>query len=351
MKLFKFGWKSEFEPYLKNTHLLPARVILQHRNKFRLITENGEIVARAAGNLFFRSEGKGELPAVGDWVLFESSKSKEISLIKKILPRFSKLSRKIAGSRMVEQVIAANIDTVFIISGLDGEYNPAKIERLLVVIRNGGAQPVLLLNKADLNTRANKLKTEIQSRIPTLEVFVLSAKTQPDFPELNKYLYEGATITLLGSSGVGKSTLLNKLAGKDLQKTMSSSEKGKGKHTTTHRQLFVLPGGALLIDTPGLKEIQLWDAEEGMEDAFEDIENMAENCYFSDCTHKQEPNCAVKKAVETGRLEKARLEHFIKVKNEKEQFEQRNQQTSRFSMRHKKFLKRRENLKGEDEEE
>jgi len=238
-------------------------------------------------------------------------------MIQEVLPRKSKLGRKAPGKSVQEQVLAANVDTAFLVSALDGDFNPRRIERYLAQCWESGAKPVVVLNKADAFTDA-RLKAEEVERVAAGTIaHVLSAKTGEGFGEIEKYLGPGQTLVLLGSSGVGKSTIVNRLMGRAIQDVQEVRESDRrGRHTTTARELFALRGGALLIDTPGLRELQLWDADEGIAQTFSDIESLSTRCRFGNCRHEGEPGCAVRLAVGGGTLDEARLENWRKVLRE-----------------------------------
>jgi ribosome biogenesis GTPase len=241
------------------------------------------------------------------------------AVIQAVLPRRSKFSRKVAGDETDEQIVAANIDTVFLMMGLDADYSLGRMERYLATVHEGGASPVVVLNKADLCAEVDARVREVEAAAGGAPVVAVSTKTDTQLAAIQPYLAPARTIALLGSSGVGKSTLVNRLVGHDLQRTRAVRESDhKGRHTTTRRQLIVLPGGALLIDTPGLRELQLWDTGEGLGAAFDDIEALAPGCRFRDCRHDEEPGCAVKAALAEGHLEERRLQSYLELRREQD---------------------------------
>lgn len=312
--LAALGWKPEL---LDNPAegLVPARVVAEHRGELRINPGEGERAARVAGRMRHTAEGRGDLPAVGDWVL-ASLPADGDAIIHRILPRKSRFSRKAAGRAAEEQIVAANIDVVWICCALDSDFSPRRIERYLVLAWNSGAVPVVVLTKADLAADVDRQRAEVEAVTPGVDVHVTSCVNGLGLERLAASLRPGLTVALLGSSGVGKSTLVNRLSGVDVQAIGAVREDGKGRHTTTVRQLLRLPGGALVVDTPGMRELALWEADEGMETSFSDVEELAANCRFGDCRHEDEPGCAVLRAVEEGRLDAARLASYHKLGRE-----------------------------------
>ncbi len=312
--LAALGWNALFEASFAEhaqRQSVPARVILEHQHIYRVQTAEAERLATVAGGLRYRAAGRHEFPAVGDWVALRRPEPGRRAVIHAVLPRRSKFSRKVAGDETGEQVVAANIDTVFLMMGLDADFNVRRIERYLITAWDGGASPVVLLNKTDVcNDVAGRVR-EVEDVASGVPVLAISTRRDEQLAAIDPYLMPARTIALLGSSGVGKSTLVNRLVGHDRQRTREVRVADqKGRHTTTRRELVVLPGGALLIDTPGLRELQLWDGSGGMSAAFEDIEALGAGCRFRDCRHDAEPGCAVKAAVAGGRLGADRLASF-----------------------------------------
>jgi ribosome biogenesis GTPase len=305
-----------FAPYAE-AGLVPGRVVAGHTRYLRVATAEGELLAELAGSLRHQAQGAEELPAVGDFVALRATKEGDSgsAVIQAVLPRSAAFVRRAAGARSEPQVLAANVDTVFLVMGLDGDFNLRRAERALVLAWDSGASPVLLLNKADLCPDVEARRAEVERSAPGVPVCVVAAKVGSGLDALEPWLAPGRTVVLLGSSGVGKSTLVNRLLGREKQKTREVIENAdqRGRHTTTHRELVALPGGAILIDTPGLRELQLWSDGAGLEAAFDDVSRVAASCRFTDCGHGSEPGCAVRAAVDEGTLDPARLESYKKL--------------------------------------
>lgn len=317
--LHDFGWSDALEQARRMyaAELVPARVVAEHRNVYRVQTSDSELAARASGRLRHTASGRGDLPAVGDWVLITPTQAEQAAVIRHVLPRFSSFSRQAAGSRTDEQVVAANIDQVWIASALDQPLSLRRIERYLAVAWESGATPVVLLTKSDLADDWQHAASQVESVALGVSVHAISGVTGFGVDAVAGYLQNGRTIALLGPSGAGKSTLINRLLGQDVLRVATVREHDhKGRHTTTHRQLIRLPGGGLIVDTPGMRELQLWDAETGIQDTFGDVEDLAAGCRFADCTHTVEPGCAVLAAVTHGLLDADRLESFQKLERE-----------------------------------
>lgn len=318
-RLAALGWNDFFATAFAGLPdgLVPARVI-QQRGLYGVGAEEGDFLAVPSGRFRHESLGPMDYPAVGDWVALRLPEGEGQALIHSLLPRRSCFSRKGAGRRPEEQVVAANVDTVFLVSGLDNDYNPRRIERYLAAAWDSGAQPVILLNKADRCADPQACRDEIEALALGVSVHVLDALHGEGVGELREHLAPGRTVALLGSSGVGKSTILNRLLGGDVQRTREVREgDDRGQHTTTHRELFLSPEGWLVIDTPGMRELQLWDSDEGLQSVFSDVEDLAAQCPFSDCRHETEPGCAVLAALEDGTLPAERLESFRKLQKER----------------------------------
>ena len=320
--LARWGWNSYFEAFWRGgdwKSAVPARVVGQQRKFWRVAGDFGECWAEVSGKLRLAADEGADWPAVGDWVVAELHGVETNVVIQEVLPRRSKFVRKSPGSKMEEQVIAANVDTALLVSALDGDFNPRRVERYLAQCWESGARPVIVLNKADACEEAREKAVEMKRVAIGTAVCVVSAKTEQGFSELGEFLRPGHTLVLLGSSGVGKSTIANRLLGEAVQEVQPVRESdSRGRHTTTSRELLVLPGGALLMDTPGLREMQLWDAEDGVAQVFADIDALAAQCRFGDCRHEGEPGCAVLAALDAGMLDPGRLENRRKLLREQE---------------------------------
>jgi ribosome biogenesis GTPase len=318
--LEKLGWDTffqrEFEPY-RLQGFTAGRVSLEHRRAYTLYTEAGEMQGEVRGKLRFQAAGRVDFPAVGDWVVITAYPDQNRASIHAILPRKSKFSRKAAGRVTQEQVVAANVDTVFLVQGLDRDYNLRRLERYLVMALESGGAPVIILNKADLCDDVGQRLREVEANAPGVPVHAISSVTGRGVDELGQYLQAGRTVAFLGSSGVGKSTLINRLVGRDIQKVRDVRKSdGRGRHTTSSRELILLESGGMVVDTPGMRELQLWNASEALSDSFADVEEVAATCRFSDCAHEGEPGCAVAEAVEDGMMEGARVESYRKLQKE-----------------------------------
>lgn len=321
MNLADLGWnptfEAHFEPFSKQ-NLHPARVVREDKLSCAVQGERGLLTAAVSGKLRHTAVTPADLPAVGDWVAIEPRPAEARATIHAVLPRRSAFTRKAAGSGVAEQIAAANVDHAFLVGGLDGDFNPRRIERYLTVAYNSGASPVIVLNKADVCADVARRVAEIEAVAPATPVHAISAETRVGLDALQTYLRRGQTAALLGSSGVGKSTLVNALLNSAAQRTNEvRAGDDHGRHTTTRRELFLLPTGGMLIDTPGMRELQLWPGDDdGLSASFSDVEDLAERCRFRDCRHEHEPCCAVRAALEDGTLEAARLTSYRKLQRE-----------------------------------
>jgi ribosome biogenesis GTPase / thiamine phosphate phosphatase len=327
--LTSLGWNDHFAkayaPWAKPGYV-PGRVALEHNHVLRVLTESGEQLAEVSGKVKHEAAGRHEMPAVGDWVVLRLDEGGRCQICA-VLPRTGRFARKSAGDWTEEQVVAANIDTVFLVSGLDGDFNPRRIERYLLLARDSGATPVVILNKADVADDVEEAIALVRTLDPEVPVLAISAADGRDFDSLEPYLQPGRTVALLGSSGVGKSSIVNRLVGSKVLPTRSVRESdSRGRHASVHRQMIPLPSGALVIDTPGMRELQLWGTESGNADSFADITALAPGCRFRDCRHLKEPGCAVKAAAEEGTLDPARYDNFVKLCEEREELEKRQEE-------------------------
>jgi ribosome biogenesis GTPase / thiamine phosphate phosphatase len=313
--LAALGWTGEFEAAFQ-PHALrgfePARVVAEHRGGWLVRGARDERLAHVRTRLRDRTELVGGMPAVGDWVAVCDATGGRAA-IEAVLPRRTKVSRKTPWLKSEEHVLAANLDTLFVVSGLDGDFNPRRLERYLAAAWNSGADPVLVLTKLDLCDEPEKLvlAEALAAGVPVVPV---SNVTGEGLSDVRAFLGAGRTVALLGSSGTGKSTLLNRLAGRRLMPTAEVRRDGRGRHTTRHRHLHVLPDGALMIDSPGLRELQVWEGD--LDSAFADLAELAAGCRFNDCVHETEPDCAVRAAIAGGLLDPERLRNYRRLERE-----------------------------------
>ena len=325
MTLADLGWNDAlalaFAPH-SAAGLEPARVVCELRRNFCAVhTATGEVLAECGGGFFHHARKADQFPAIGDWVAVRRRVGEPRADLHAVLPRRTKFSRRASGSEEIEQIVAANVDTVFLVSGLDRNFNPKRIQRFLVAAKESGAEAVVILNKCDLCADADAVRREIEALVPGVPVHITSTATRKGLKALAvAYAQPGRTLAFIGSSGVGKSSLINSLVrdGDSALPTAEVREKdSKGRHTTTRRELVQMPSGALVIDTPGMRELQLWGVEDGVEDAFADIKALALRCRFTDCGHTNEPGCAVRAALVSGELAAQRFESYSKLKGEK----------------------------------
>jgi ribosome biogenesis GTPase / thiamine phosphate phosphatase len=309
------AWASSLEA-LNDDNLIPGRVAAQHRGEYVVWTEAREVRAKGSGRLRYERSVGGDLPTVGDWVAARPHEGGERATVEAVLPRRSAFRRKGAGFDSVDQVLAANVDVAFLLTALDDDFSPRRIERYITTAWESGAQPVVVLTKSDLCADVADALITTQAVAVGAAVCAISNVTGDGLELLSSHLSPARTAVLLGSSGVGKSTLLNSLAGTELMRTAALAADGTGRHTTTHRELLILPSRALVIDTPGLRELQLYEGD--VEASFQDVQALAADCRFRDCAHAREPGCAVLAAVDAGRLELDRLRSWRKLQRELE---------------------------------
>jgi ribosome biogenesis GTPase / thiamine phosphate phosphatase len=326
MKLEDFGHNDNLEKYRLDNNLHNfeiGRVIAEHKERYTVRTDKGEFVAEITGNIRFTAQGREDFPAVGDWVALIFY-DQDFSIIHKVLPRFSMISRQAVGQTGEIQVIAANIDYAFLIQAVDRDFNVNRYERYLTICYSSKVNPVIVLTKTDLisEKKIGEITDTIKQRIKNVPVIAISNETQEGYDALKKIIEKGKTYCMLGSSGVGKSTLVNNLSGRNMMRTDSiSGSTNKGRHVTSHREMIVLDNGGILIDNPGMKEVGIADSSDGLEITFDRIVSLSRNCRFKDCTHTCEVGCSVLEALENGEIDKTSYENYQKMGREKAHFE------------------------------
>jgi ribosome biogenesis GTPase len=339
MQLETLGWDSHFDESFqeyKSQNLLPARIAREHRSQYLAYSELGELSAKVRGKLRFEAGSKENMPAVGDWVAVRLLDGDSRAVIYGVLPRKSAFLRKVAWVKTESQVLAANVDVVFLVMGLAKNFNLRRLERYLTLAWESGAMPVVLLNKADLCEDVDSRVAAVGGVAFGVPIYAISAKNGTGLDVVTDHIGSGRTAALLGSSGVGKSTIINRLLGTERQATGDVRESdGLGRHITTSRELVVLPAGGVVIDTPGMRELQMWADEESLKGSFDDIEILAEGCRFRDCTHESEPGCAVLQAVEDGGLEAKRVTSYKKLRRELAVLATRKDQRAKLDMKGK----------------
>ncbi|QHT68018.1 ribosome small subunit-dependent GTPase A [Rhodocytophaga rosea] len=318
--LMNLGFSSHFEQ-----HFLPfqqqgfavGRIATENKNQYTIFSESGILQGEVSGKLLFTANSPADFPKTGDWIVMSVFEQEQKAIIHEVLPRISTFSRKVTGKKVEEQIIAANINLLFIVQSLDANFNLRRLERYLVMAHESGAKPVIVLNKVDLCKNLTEKLTQVKQISQDTPVVALSGLKETGLEQLEPFMQPGVTIAFTGSSGVGKSTIINKLLGSAIQETSEVREvDAKGRHTTTRRELIVLPNGTILIDTPGMRELQLWNASEGLDDTFADIADLSSNCRFSDCTHTVEKGCAVIEAINQEELPMERYNSFMKLQKE-----------------------------------
>ncbi len=360
MNINHLGWNKYFDDQFNtldgHVNFRPARVALQHRNLYHLIGTDGEYPAELSGKFLFHANSMADTPTVGDWVAVVYIESENKGIIQHLLPRRSFFSRKavLAGGpqyghgKIERQGLAANVDTVFLVTGLDQNYNLRRIERYVSVAYDSGASPVILLNKADLRDDIGQVTTDVERIACGMPVHAVSAAEDESLDVFKQYALPGRTVAFLGSSGVGKSTIINRLLGEERLKTSAvRDDDSRGWHTTTHRELIILPNGGMVIDTPGLREIQAWGESDDISRTFEDIAAIEKQCRFADCSHNGEPGCAITAAIEDGSLDEDRFRNYLKLqreikhlnlrKNEKERRKSEREWQKRITQYHKQM--------------
>ncbi|MBN1695942.1 MAG: ribosome small subunit-dependent GTPase A [Spirochaetales bacterium] len=321
MSLHQLGWNAFFKTSFdrieeKDKKIEPARVLCGYREQYRTGFDGGECLASISGKFRYQAAQTGDFPVAGDWVAVTVEETGAQAVIHRLLPRKTCFSRKAAGTGIDEQVLSANVDTGFIVTDFGYDFNVRRIERYLTLVYESGARPVIVLNKADMCGERSPFLAAVESVAFGVPVVVLSTVSGAGFDSLSGFLSEGKTAAFLGSSGVGKSSIINRLAGCDLMATGNTRSMGKGRHTTSRRELFVLDAIGIVIDNPGMREIQLWADEDSADDTFPDIARLAAGCRFRDCTHSHEPGCAVLAAVRNGTIDEKRYKSFMKQKQE-----------------------------------
>ncbi len=320
LNLNNFGFDNKFAAEaLLHPELYAGRVISQFKGLYRVITESGDLMAEVSGKLRFDAKTSSDFPAVGDFVMLDRD-TNEIgnAIIHHLLSRKSAFVRKASGTANEEQIVAANIDTVFICMSLNNDFNLRRLERYLSIAWNSGAAPVVVLTKSDLCSDIDSRLCEVSSIAAGCEVLVTSAMHEDGFSQIAQHINSGKTVALIGSSGVGKSTLINRLVGEDRLETKGLRSDDRGRHTTTRRELILLEKGGMVIDTPGMRELGMWDVAEGLDKSFSDVEALLESCRFHDCGHTNEPGCAIRAAIENGELSTERWASYQRLKQEAE---------------------------------
>lgn len=319
LSLEDLGWSAFFAAGLAEVAqpgMVPARVVQQNRSLYRVRSQTGDWLAEVAGKVRYVAEECGDVPAVGDWVAVTLRPEEGRARIECILPRRGRLSRKAAGRGLTQQIVAANLDVVFIVTALDRDFNLRRIERYLALVWDSSARPIVLLNKADLCQEVEVRAAEVAGVSCGVTVHCLSAWSGYGVEAVGGFIRPGETAAFVGSSGVGKSTIINALAGETLPTQAVREGDDRGRHTTTTRQMFFLSGGGMVIDTPGMRELQLWEKEAGVGQTFSDVLDLAGQCRFRNCSHRGEPGCAVAEAMKDGRVAEERLESYRKLEAE-----------------------------------
>lgn len=322
MSLTKLGWnparEAQFAPH-RAKGFVPARVAVEDKHYYRVWTDDAELIAQITGKIIHEAKGHhAQLPKVGDWVAVKILPNEEKAAIHAVLPRTTQITRKNSGRDTTAQVLAANLETIFLVMAADISYNAARLERMLVMAHDSGARPVVVLNKIDLCADPDALMAGAQRIAKDVSLHPVSAATGRGVKKLAAEIKPGDTVAFIGTSGVGKSSLINKMYGDELMPTIEvRAQDAKGRHTTTWREMIFLPSGGVVIDTPGMREFHLWDlAGPGTREAFPEFEELALRCHFRDCTHTQEKDCAVLAELNAGKIPRDRYESFVKLQRE-----------------------------------
>jgi ribosome biogenesis GTPase len=326
MKLEDLGYNDKLEKFRNENNLKDfeiGRVISEHKERYIVKNEEGEFEAEITGNLRFSANSREDFPAVGDWVTLIKADS-DFAIIHSVFPRSSVLSRQAVGKYGERQIIAANIDFALLVQAVDRDFNINRLERYLIICNSSKVRPVIVLSKTDLidKDRTSEILDNIQARIKNIPIIAISNESQDGYDKIKAIIEKGKTYCMLGSSGVGKSTLLNNLSGRSLMRTDTISQStNKGRHVTSHRELIILESGGILIDNPGMREVGIADSTNGLEITFNLIVSLSQTCKFKDCTHTNEKGCAVIEAVENGEIDRASYENYLKMEREKAHFE------------------------------
>jgi len=326
MKLEDLGYNIDLEKFRIDNHLDQfeiGRVIAEHKERYIVRTDKGEYESEITGNMRFTAKSRIDFPAVGDWVALTTYDA-DFGIIHQLLPRFSTIKRQAVGQFGEVQIIATNIDAAFVVQAIDRDFNINRLERYLTICNSSKVSPIIVLSKIDLIDKLQMVEIleNINARIKNIPVIAISNETQNGYAEINKFIEAGKTYCMLGSSGVGKSTLINNLSGKTIMRTdVISQSTNKGRHVTSHRELIVLEDGGILIDNPGMREVGITDSASGLEITFDLIVILSQNCKFKDCTHTNEIGCYVLEAIEKGEMDKASYENYLKMEKEKAHFE------------------------------
>ena len=341
--LVPFGWNAHFQTHFQSYDadgFEPGRVALEYNQFYRVYTAAGEILAETTGKLRYEAASRAELPAVGDWVALKKRPDQEHARIHAILPRKSCFTRKVVDRKTEEQVVGANIDTLLLVTSLNQDFKPRRLERYVAVAVESGARPVLLLSKSDLCDDLPEKLAALEALAEHAPIHALSVKRGIGLEALAPYFVAGQTVAILGSSGVGKSTLVNYLMGFDRQKVKEiRADDGEGMHATRHRELIVLPSGGLVLDTPGMRELQLWETDDGMDQVFGDVETLIAACRFSNCQHGTEPGCAIRTALTDGTLEAGHYHNYVRLQGELAHLAQRQESFAALKERKQRWKK------------